>query len=108
MELHADKRPASADRRITLGILSLAEDTGVVFGLDIVRVDEVEERIVGQFAKDGMLLLDGDLIPADVRNVHALGEAHDAAFKQSQPAVDAEFVALFKKHLQSDAEPDDW
>ncbi len=108
MELDADDVVASADRGVGLTVIGFAQDAGRVIGDAVIGMDEVEEGVFGQAAKNRVVLFKLHLVPADVRDVNSLWKPDNLAGQQSQAFVNAEFVALVEHHLQSDAEADDW
>ena len=106
MELHGEKIVAPDPRAERGGIVGFGGDDRCVLRHDVIRVDEIEVRAVGDALEDRRAAVESQLVPAHVRHLvlarHV--EPHDLARQDAEPFVLAVFVALVEQHLQAEAD----
>src|SRR5205814_2108968 len=77
---------------------------------DIIRVNEVNRRIVGDVAQEGSAFFDAKLVPAHVGDFQPGdgGKSDHLAGQQVETGVFAVLKALGKEKLQSQADTEKW
>src|SRR5438309_9066142 len=101
MKLETEEPIASDGGGEGAAVLHRREDRAFVDGLDGIRMDEVEVRLVGNAGEPGMLSNDPHLVPTGVRDPHVAAEASHATAAQAESRRPGIFLTLVEEELHS-------
>jgi len=106
MELGGDDVVARDDGAELDAVLASPERVRVHTRVGVIGVDEVVVAPVGEPAGDRVPASEAHLVPADLGDTLAVGEATDPAGKPAE-ARGASFLAVLEEHLEPDADPEE-
>ena len=111
MKLGGDQIPPRNRRREGVAVSAFQRNQGGVLRRHIIAVYEIDV-ITGRDAAQerGLRLADIDRVPANLRNLQSMtrGKLAHRTRKEAKPLLPGSFLARIKKHLESDANPEEW
>src|SRR5438445_2924665 len=104
MKLETEEPIASDGGGKGAAVLHRRDDRALVDGLDGIRMDEVEVRLVGNAGEPGMLPHDPHLIPSGVRNSDVSAQPSHATAAEAESRRPGIFLTLVEEELHSHAQ----
>src|SRR5207302_5124065 len=107
MKLETEEPIASDGGGKGAAVLHRRDDRALVDGLDGIRMDEVEVRLVGNAGEPGMLPHDPHLIPSGVRNSDVSAQPSHATAAEAESRRPRFFLTLVVEELHFHAQAEE-